>query len=93
MRRIVFAVWQGWTKFYEFGWSDLRSSAEIIDGLYARAGIICLCERNHLAFSDHSRSVSPICASYVTYTARIVEVAEIETRYIFLQEQRTHFSV
>jgi dynein heavy chain 2 len=29
---------QGWTKFYEFGWSDLRSSAEIIDGLCARSG-------------------------------------------------------
>ena len=40
------AVWQGWTKFYEFGWSDLRSSAEIIDGLYARAGIICFNDKS-----------------------------------------------
>jgi len=37
---MISAVSQGWTKFYEFGWSDLRSSAEIIDGLYARAGMI-----------------------------------------------------
>jgi len=38
----ICAVQQGWTKFYEFGWSDLRSSAEIIDGLYARTGIISM---------------------------------------------------
>lgn len=28
---------QGWTKFYEFGLSDLRSGAEIIDRLFARS--------------------------------------------------------
>lgn len=32
---------QGWTKFYEFGLSDLRSTAEIIDGLCSKAGKLC----------------------------------------------------
>lgn len=27
---------QGWTKFYEFSFADLRSGADIIDGLYAK---------------------------------------------------------
>ena len=31
-------IFQGWTKFYEFGMSDLRAGAVIIDRLCARAG-------------------------------------------------------
>lgn len=31
---------QGWTKFYEFGTSDLRSGAEIIDRLCAKSGTL-----------------------------------------------------
>jgi len=56
----VFAVRQGWTKFYEFGWSDLRSSAEVIDGLYARAGITSVCERTMLFAGHNNLILSPI---------------------------------
>lgn len=29
---------QGWTKFYEFSFSDLRAGAEVIDRLFKRTG-------------------------------------------------------
>jgi len=36
---MLICVQQGWTKFYEFGLSDLRSSAELVDRLFIKAGL------------------------------------------------------